>query len=61
MYRAWTTVSDGWLTDWGTREEMVKYLQSRVMRDARARCKQIADTFPVGWWTKDLKRIDEAP
>ena len=58
-FRIWTTVSDGWLTDWVTKEEAIKYLQFRVKRDAKWKCDEIAAEFPHSWYGTDGKFITD--
>lgn len=60
-YRLWTTVADGWLTDWITREEAVKELQQRAKDRCKEECKKIANEFPLYYSDKNYKRILELP
>lgn len=56
-YRAWSTIVDDWLTRFLTRNQMVKYLQSRVLRRANDECEEIAVSFPNGYWDRNGKRF----
>lgn len=55
-YRAWTTIADGWLTDWLSEKGMIKYLQSRIMDRATEECENLAVEFPNGYHNKDHVR-----
>ncbi len=58
-YRLWTTISDGWLTNWLTKWGMIRHLQHRVREQAERECEEIAARFPDGYWDTNMKRIND--
>ena len=54
-WRAWYAVFDFPLTDFITREEMVKYIQSKVMERAKGVCEMVEEKFPDGFYDKNGK------
>jgi len=61
-YRLYSTIADGWLTEWISKEEAIKELQSRAKNRCREECEKIAQKFPIGYYKKeDSKPILEEP
>jgi hypothetical protein len=61
LFRVWTTISDGYLTDWLNKKNTIKYLKSRVMEKAKMECEEIEASFPHNYWNKkdDRRILDE--
>lgn len=57
MYRFWTTISDGWLSNWLTKWQAVEFLQRRVMDRAKDDCEEIKARFPSGYSDMNYKMI----
>lgn len=53
MWRAWTTMSDAWLTDWMSESEMKAYLVWRRERRYKLDVIEIIMSFPHGYSKKD--------
>src|SRR5438128_792596 len=49
-WRLWTTISDGWLTDWLTEDEMKQYLAAEYEHDYKAKAIRELWTFPDGYY-----------
>lgn len=58
-YRLWTTVADGWLTNWMSKHRTIQYLQQRVRERAESECEEIAVRFPDGYCDKNYRRISD--
>ena len=55
-YRWWTTISDGWLTDWiNEREAMLFYLK-KLEREHAREINKTRITFPNDFFNKSHKR-----
>ena len=52
-WRIWTTISDGWLTDWLSENEIKEYLTWRDGFDSKLKAIETYMTFPAGWHDKD--------
>jgi len=52
-YRLWTTISDGWITDWLTRDEMIKVVSFDYKEALKDKVRKLQLTFPNGWHDKD--------
>ena len=48
-YRIWSSVVDDFITDWGTREEIMEVISERYRKKADDRIKELEATFPNGW------------
>ncbi len=55
-YRIWTTVSDGWITEWLTREEMVKFHFWNQFKKFMDSFIEDAMTFPNNYYDKDTEK-----
>lgn len=51
-YRLWTTISDGWLTEWSTKDEIIKFLFWNKFRDLMEGVLKDGMDFPNGWYDK---------
>jgi len=56
LYRIWTTVADGWITDWITREECIKEISRKKRKQLKEELDEIAIDFPNGYYNKAGKR-----
>lgn len=52
-WRAWTTISDGWLTNWLTEDQMKVYLVSRREHQHKLDAIEVVMGFPHGYSDKD--------
>lgn len=60
-YRIWTTISDGWITDWSTKEEITKFFFWHHFHKMMDGFLEDAMTFPNGYHDKDTgSRIMDA-
>lgn len=55
-YRIWTTISDGWITDWLSEDEIKEYLRWREYADTKLKVIEHYMTFPAGWHDKDTHK-----
>jgi hypothetical protein len=55
-YRLWTTISDGWLTEWSTKDEIIKFLFWNKFRKLMEGVLEDAMDFPNGWYDKKNTR-----
>lgn len=55
LYRVWSTISDDWITDWNTRNEILKYLIKRKRSVFNKEIKNLKETFPEGFCNKKGK------
>lgn len=57
-FKLWSTIVDEYYfgKDWLSREEVLDFLQSRILRDAKAKCKELENSFPNGYFDKDTRR-----
>lgn len=46
LYRIYTTVSDGWLTDWLTRNEVLRFMYQDRLRDFKVGIIEMCQNFP---------------
>lgn len=58
-FRFYTTISESWLSNWMPKWKAIKFLQDRVMNDAKDECEEIAVKFPHGYWDMDSKFIKD--
>ena len=58
-YRLWTTIADGWLSNWLTKQGVIRFLQDKVRRHAEDECEEIVARFPDGYWDTNHKRIND--
>lgn len=56
-WRLWTTISDGWLTDWLTEEEMKAVLADDYKRDYKLKVIEAYWTFPHKYYDKDTHKM----
>ena len=56
-WRIWTTISDGWITDWLTENEVKQALSNEYKRDYRLQVIECYMTFPAGWHDKDTHKL----
>ncbi len=56
LYRLWTTVADGWLTDWITREEAIDFIAEHKREQLEEKIEELKIDFPNGYHTKSGKR-----
>jgi hypothetical protein len=54
-WRAWTTISDGWLTGWITESEMKLYMVERAEQRFKLEAIEVMMSFPNGYGNKDGK------
>lgn len=52
-YRIYTTISDGWITDWLTESEMKEHLIWEQAFRNKEKAIEIMMTFPEGWYNYD--------
>lgn len=52
-WRVWTTISDGWLTNWLTDAELKEYLAEDYQHDYKLKVIEAYWTFPHGYTDKD--------
>src|SRR5437870_5050820 len=52
-WRLWSTISDGWLTDWLTEAEMKQYLVTELEYDYKVKVIERLWSFPHGYYDKD--------
>lgn len=52
-YRLWTTISDGWLTDWGTKQEIQRYIADAMLLEHKKQVIKMCLGFPDLWPSKD--------
>jgi hypothetical protein len=55
-YRLWTTISNGWLTKWSTKDEIIKFLFWNKFRDLMEGVLKDSMDFPNGWCDKENER-----
>lgn len=53
MYRVWSTVVDNWLTDWETKEYIIRWFARDMRRKVNREIKEMKKTFPAGFGNKD--------
>jgi hypothetical protein len=56
-WRVWTTVSDGWITDWLTEDEAKTFLSYEYNEDYKLKVIKTYWTFPHGWSDRDTGKI----
>lgn len=54
-WRLWTTISDGWLTEWLTADDMKHELAEQYQTDYRVKVIEAFWTFPHGYYDKDTR------
>lgn len=57
QYRLWTTISDGWLTKWSSREEMLQYLAAHAEYDYKKTVVEFYYRFPHHFGDYDSKKV----
>lgn len=58
-WRIWTTISDGWVTDWLSEDEAKAYLSYEYRQDYKLKVIEAYWSFPHGWWDKESgKRLE---
>jgi len=57
QWRLWTTISDGWLTDWISEKDMKAQLVWDYDLDYRIKTIQLLWTFPHGYYDKKTHKI----
>lgn len=55
-WRLWTTISDGWLTEWLTEQEMKEELAYDFQTDYKLRVIESYMTFPHGYFDKKTQK-----
>lgn len=55
-YRLWTTISDGWLTEWSTKDEIIKFLFWQKFIKFMEGVLEDGMDFPNGWYDKKNTR-----
>src|SRR4051794_27764036 len=55
-WRIWTTVSDGWITDWLSESELKAELAARYEEDFKLKVIEAYMSFPNGWFDKDTHK-----
>ncbi len=60
-WRLWTTISDGWLTDWLTEEEMKEYIVFEYEMDHKLRVIDLCMKFPDGYYDTTMHIKDGRP
>jgi hypothetical protein len=60
-YRLWTTISDGWLTDWSTKKDIQGYIAEEYLWEYKKKVVEMYCRFPHHWPSKEGVRpmIDE--
>lgn len=54
-FRVWSTISDSWLTDWLSKEEVIRFFVMRIFTRAHNEIKELEETFPSGFSNKKGK------
>lgn len=57
-YRIWSTVVDGWIINWSTREDVIKFLFWSKFQDFMYEFNSQAQKFPHMWMDKNTKKIN---
>lgn len=60
-YRIWSTVSDSWLTDWQSRDEIIDAIAYRWRRDLTRKIREERKNFPAGWFSSYDRRMYPYP
>lgn len=56
-YRLWTTISDGWLTNWLSRDEMIEAISGEYQEEVSEKVEKLRLTFPNGWTDTEGERF----
>ena len=56
-YRIWTIISDGWITDWLVRDEIIEAIRGQYFSDYKKDFDKLKKTFPNNWYEKDTHKI----
>lgn len=62
-YRLWSTISDNWITDWGSKQEIQQVIAEDCLRRYQAEVVKMFLQFPHLWWSTDSSTLiqdDEA-
>lgn len=51
-YRLWSTISDDWLTDWSTKQDIQKYIAEDMLLDHKKQIIKMCLGFPNLWPAK---------
>lgn len=56
-WRLWTTISDGWITEWLTENEMKRQIADDYRQDYKIQIIEAYWTFPHGYYDKGLSKM----